>query len=88
MLIVKAYVNDKQIDEIHVWNTGICVNEDLQTYEYKIELPRGYEDFPIFHMRDLGWRVLAKQAIDLLESASTKLNKKKRKVKKEKKNGK
>lgn len=87
MLIVKAHVNDKQIGEIHVWNTGICVNEDLQTYEYKIVLPRGYEGFPIFHMRDLGWRVLTKQAIDLLESVSPKLKKKRKVKKKEKKNG-
>ena len=85
MLVIKASINTKEIDEIHVWNTGNCVNEDLQTYEYKILQPRGYEDFPIFHMRDLGWRVLAKQAIELIERVTPKLNKKKRKVKKKKK---
>jgi len=85
MLVIKAYINEKKIDEIHILNTGICVNDTMQTYEYKIVQPKGYEGFPIFHMRNLGWRVLAKQAIELLETVSPKLNKKKRKVKKKEK---
>ena len=88
MLVIKAYINHKEIDEIHIQNTGICVNEAMQTYEYKIVKPRGYGEFPIFHMRELGWRVLTKQATDIIERVAPrlrKLNKKKKKVKKEKK---
>ncbi len=85
MLVVKAYINDREIDEIYIQNTGICVNEALQTYEYKIVKPRGYGEFPIFHMRELGWKVLTKQAMEIIERVSPKLNKKKRKVKKKEK---
>jgi len=67
MLVVKAFINEKQIEEIHIWNTGNCTSEAMQTYEYKIVKPEGYEKFPIFHMRELGWMNLMAQAIDVIE---------------------
>jgi len=79
MLIIKAYVNSKQIEEIHIQNTGNCVDENMQLYEYRIRLPEGYDDFPIFHMRELGWRALATQAIGVLEQVMPRKRKKEKK---------
>ena len=67
MLIVKAYINKNQIEEIHIWNTGNCVDEELNIWEYKIVEPKGYEDVPIFHHRDLGWKALFSNVITVLE---------------------
>jgi len=67
MLVVKAFINEKKIEEIHIWNTGNCTNESMQTYEYKIVKPEGYDTFPIFHMRKLGWMNLMAQVIDVIE---------------------
>lgn len=55
MLIIKAYVNHDEIDEIWVHNIatiedGIC--------EYRIEKPTGYEDINIWHRRSEGWKAL------------------------------
>ncbi len=67
MLIVKAYINTEEIDEVHVWNTGNCIDKELNIWEYKIIQPTGYEDIPIFHHRDLGWRALFSSVITVLE---------------------
>lgn len=67
MLIIKAYVNETPIEEIHIQNTGKCVDDNMQLWEYRIRKPEGYDSFPIFHMRDLGWRALATHAISVIE---------------------
>lgn len=70
MLVIKAYVanshSERQIDEIHI-QRGKCTKESLQEYEYKIRQPVGFEKFSIFHIRDLGWKSLMAQAIDVIE---------------------
>lgn len=67
MLVVKAYINTTEIEEIHIWNTGNCVDEEMDIWEYKIVKPTGREDVPIFHHRYLGWRPLFSNVITVLE---------------------
>lgn len=63
MLIIKAFVNENQIDEIYVQNTE---NLGFGLYEYTIRLPEG--DWPkIKHNRQDGWRVLANKVLRVLE---------------------
>jgi hypothetical protein len=63
MLILKAFVNENQIDEIWVQNVetvalGLC--------KYKIRKPEG--DFPLIsHYRQDGWRVLTEKVLKILE---------------------
>jgi len=71
MLIIKAYINHKEIDEIMIQNTGICTHEELQEYEYKIVKPKGYSEYAIFHIRERGWRSLVSKAIDVIENYPT-----------------
>lgn len=66
MLIVKAYINEKEIDEIWIHNVN-TVSEDFNIYEYRICKPEGYEDIPLYHVRSKGWRPLAADAIKVLE---------------------
>lgn len=63
MLIIRAFVNERQIDEIHVQNTK-HIERDL--YEYTIRKPDG--DWPkIRHYRSDGWRLLALKVLDILD---------------------
>lgn len=70
MLVIKVYVanrhSERQIDELHI-QRGKCLSESMQKYEYTIRQPEGYEKYPIYHLRDLGWRVLVAMAIDVIE---------------------
>lgn len=66
MLILKAFINERQIDEIYIQNIRVVVPEypDLLC-EYKITKPEG--DYPaIFHRRDEGWKPLAWSALGRL----------------------
>ena len=67
MLIIKAFVNEREIDEIYVWNTGQKVDQYDETYEYRILKPKGYEDIPIYHNRKNGWKNLMKLVLIFLE---------------------
>ena len=62
MLIAKIYVNETQIDEIHVLN----VTEDLTQpiHEYKIRDPKRKEK--IYHRRSDGWGPLLKRVLEIL----------------------
>jgi len=64
MLVVKVFVNTRQIDEIHVQNVG-CVHEKNNLYEYKVRLPENRSK-SIFHKRDLGYVPLLKNVLDYL----------------------
>lgn len=70
MLIIKAYVNKRQIDEIHIHNMGAMGSPDFLSpaglYTYRIEKPEGYERNLIAHRRSDGWQVLAKRALQVL----------------------
>jgi len=66
MLILKAFVNEKQIDEIHIGNIRPIGSDDGQgLYEYKICKPTG-DYLPIYHRRDHGWKGLAWAALGRL----------------------
>jgi len=66
MLILKAFINHKKIDEIHIWNTGECTNPELGMWKYKILRPEGFEGWYIIHKRDDGYLALLKQVIDII----------------------
>lgn len=62
MLILKAFVNEKEIDEIHIQNIEYIGNG---IYEYKIKKPEG--DWPVIHhKRKDGWRKLALRVLYVL----------------------
>ena len=65
MLIVKVYVNERQIDEVHIQNitggTGVC------TYAIrKPELP----DARIIHRRGDSYHGLVRDAMNIVKSAN------------------
>jgi len=62
MLIIPAFVNRNQIDEIWVQNVGFL---DNGVCEYKIRKPEGYQSI-ILHKRSDGWRKLAIKVLEIL----------------------
>ncbi len=66
MLIIKVNLNLKQIDELHIWNTGVCSNHKNGIWEYKILKPEGLEDWSIYHKRDSGYLPLLKHALEII----------------------
>jgi hypothetical protein len=66
MLIIKININEKEIDEIHIWNTGICTNPLFNIWKYKILKPEGFEDWSIYHNRDKGYLPLLAQVTEIL----------------------
>ncbi len=67
MLVIKAYINYGKIDEIHIWNTGICIDDEKNMYEYQIVKPKGFENLPIDHKQDDGYISLLIQALKTIE---------------------
>ena len=68
MLVLKAFVNYDQIDEIWVQNVGFL---DDGICEYKIRKPEG--DWPLIkHKRSGGWRKLGIKVLDMLEKEEQK----------------
>ena len=64
MLIIKAFVNTRQIDEIHVQNLG--KSDNGQDYLYAIRKPEGITT-KITHLREMGWRSLTIKVLDVIE---------------------
>ena len=63
MLIIKAFVNKYEIDEVWVQNVGHVGGD---SYIYKIRKPEG--DYPtISHERSDGWRKLFIKALEVLD---------------------
>ena len=62
MLIIKAFVNDKQIDEVHVQNVKHVAGD---TYLYKVRKPKGCK-CGFAHSRSDGWRELAANVLSKL----------------------
>ena len=70
MLIIKAYINEREIEEIWVHNTGNRPNIPKDdTYEYRIRKPEGYDHYPIYHKRSNGWKHLARIVLEVLKDA-------------------
>lgn len=59
MLIIKAYINENLIDEVHINNIGGDINGICT---YRIIDPPGYDD-KIMHNRRQGWRKLASRVM-------------------------
>jgi hypothetical protein len=66
MLIIKAFINLREIDEIHIWNTGISLNDEDKTFAYNILKPEGFETETIYHKRNTGYLLLLKQALEII----------------------
>jgi len=76
MLIIKAYVNHRQIDELCIHNLGNVVPakvgepiaDDLCLYQ--IEKPNGYREpeYRIQHKRSNGWEELARKACEVIKA--------------------
>ena len=67
MLILKVFVNEKQIDEVHIHNVG-NVSRQPGYCIYAIEKP-DVKDSTMTHERKLPWFFLAQQAIARICSA-------------------
>lgn len=67
MLILKAYVNEREIDEIQIVNTGHRSGVP-DRYLYRIRKPEGYNHVEIHHYREDGWKVLAQKTLTVLEA--------------------
>ena len=64
MLILKAYLNDRLIEEIHIQNV-----EDhckILGHKYKIIKPKGFKE-PVRHHRYKGWIPLAIKILQEIE---------------------
>lgn len=74
MLILKVFVNDKQIDEIHIQNIGkfddIYIDSPKKRKDlcmYKIVKPIGFEHDVLLHTRSKGHRVLISKVMELIK---------------------
>ena len=64
MLRLKVYVNEDQIDEIRILNTGEKNKNGY--YKYKVILPKGFEDLIVWHDREKGWPELVERVLKKL----------------------
>lgn len=67
MLVAKIYINENQIDEIWIHNKGERSDIETNAFEYRIEKPKGYNDIPILHIRDMGYGVLLRKALKVID---------------------
>ena len=63
MLVAKIFVNERQIDEIHIHNLGEI---GRGYYQYAIEKPR-VKDIKLTHRRSDGYKPLLTIALKLLK---------------------
>lgn len=61
MLIAKIFVNERQIDEIHIQNVGFDITMGLD--KYLIRKPEGFDNETILHDRPTGYHPLLQMAI-------------------------
>jgi hypothetical protein len=66
MLVIKALINYDKIDEIWIHRLGKADGSNT-IYKYRIEKPKGFEKFEIYHIRSDGWVLLTLKALDILE---------------------
>lgn len=62
MLIVKVFINQNQIDEIHIHNVG---GDEINGL-YRIEYPVGFENIMIKHKRINGYGPLLQKALRII----------------------
>jgi len=77
MLVIKIFINQDPIDEIHIQNIGkfdtlfgaYCPDSPKRPdlYVYKIRKPEGFEENIILHTRKSGHRVLTSKAMELIK---------------------
>jgi 2-hydroxy-3-keto-5-methylthiopentenyl-1-phosphate phosphatase len=61
MLVLKVFVNQEQIDEIHIQNTGETHKRGY--FSYVIKSPEGYDKESIVHQRSAGYESLVIMAL-------------------------
>ena len=62
MLIIKASINEKSIDEIHICNTGKEIKKGIWVYE--VDFPEKYKSISVVHKRSEGWMKLFRTVLD------------------------
>lgn len=62
MLIIKAFINEKSIDEIHIRNTRKEIKTGI--WLYKIDFPDKYKSISVLHRRSEGWMKLFRTVLD------------------------
>lgn len=67
MLIVKVFINEKKIDELHIWNKAERFDLETDCYEYRLLSPEGYKDIPILHIRSEGYKPLLRKALKVID---------------------
>ena len=77
MLIIKIFINQDPIDEIHIQNIGsfdtlfgaYCPDSPKRPdlCVYKVKKPEGYDTHIILHERKRGHRVLISKAMELIK---------------------
>jgi len=67
MLIVKVYINENKIDELHIWNKAERFDVETDCYEYRILSPEGYSDIPVLHIRSDGYGPLLRKCLKVID---------------------
>lgn len=74
MLIIKTFLDDKQVDEVQIENIGkfddafqFLSKKRPGVYIYKIIEPKGFENKEITHTQKKGHRVLTSKAMELIK---------------------
>jgi len=69
MLIAKIFINEKQIDEIHIQNVGLTRKDlpESNIYEYKIRKPKLSENITLTHRRTDNYAILLQKALHYVQ---------------------
>jgi hypothetical protein len=62
MLIIKAFINEKPIDEFHIHNTSKEIKKGIWLYE--VDFPEKYRSISVLHKRSEGWMKLFRTVLD------------------------
>ena len=61
MLRVKVYINEEELEDIQIVNTGVRSDTGETTYKTKF----GDIDFYVYHNRQDGWEVLLQKVLQM-----------------------
>ena len=64
MLVAKIFINERQIDEIHVQNVGY--DKTFKKYKYLIRKPENMDNETILHDRELGYQPLLQSVLNIM----------------------
>ncbi len=67
MLIAKIFINEEQIDEIHIQNVGEVKPGEYGLHRYKIRKPELPEDIVLIHKRSVGYEPLLQKALHYIK---------------------